>query len=428
MNRLLVMVPREGADRLHAAGSYGSATFRVSDAENVGYLCAISVKEGLTLPVEMSPRTHFLNFGDPRPSGYWYRVATDLHIAWEYGRHRNGVLPVPAFAELVPSGFRQPGGGSGYIALTYAPNAEIDHPGAGIAEFAAWLVTADGVKPLDVACEPQIVGNAQLAPQWPVDALAVATVTVVGAGSIGGATVHALADYGVGRLALVDPDRLLWHNLVRHVSGPAQVGKMKVFALRDDLEELRPDTHIEPHALDVIRDADKVRPLLTRSDLVVCTADGVAPRRVVSHLARRAGLDAVLACVLEDGGIGEILRLRPWPDRGCLVCQRQALTEAGAIDPEPALDAGYGTGTRHRPMTAVGSDLHLVGQLAAKAAVATLLERAGHPDQRLPGDHGLLALRPKLGWPPPFDLARAGELRWLDARPPLPGCPTCEEP
>ncbi|GAA3780191.1 hypothetical protein GCM10022225_80560 [Plantactinospora mayteni] len=427
MSRLLVIVPREGAELLRSAGSHGSATFKVSGPQNAGFLCAISVKEGSISPVRMTPPTHFLNFGDARPVGYWYRVATDLHVAWEYARCRNGALPVSAFAELVPSGFKHPGGG-GYIALTYAPDAETGHPGVGIAEFAAWQVTAGGVNPLDVACEPQVVGNVQLAPHWPVEALAAATVTVVGAGSIGGATVHALADYGVGRLLLVDPDRLLWHNLVRHVSGPAQVGKMKAFALRDDLEQLRPGTSIEPYALDVIRDADKVRPLLARSDLVVCTADGVAPRRVISHLARRAGLDAVLACVLEDGGIGEILRLRPWPDRGCLVCQRQALTDAGAIDPEPALDAGYGNGTRHRPMTAVGSDLHLVGQLAAKAAVATLLERAGHPDQRLPGDHGLLALRPQLGWPPPFDLTRVGELRWLDARPPVPGCPTCEEP
>jgi hypothetical protein len=427
VNRLLVLVPREGVDRLRGAGSHGSATFRVSDAENVGFLCAISVKDGLTLPVEMKPRRHFLNSGEARRGGFWYRATAELHVHGVAARHRQRGLTVAYFAEQVRTGFKNPGR-SDYIALTYAPDVPATYRGAGISEFAAWRVTADGVDLLDLACEPEVIGNEQLAPQWPVDALAAATVTVVGVGSIGGATVHALAEFGVGRLMLVDPDRLLWHNLVRHVSGPTQVGKMKVFALRDDLEQLRPDTRIVPYTLDVIRDADKVRPLLARSNLVVCTADGVAPRRVVTHLARRAGLDAVLACVLEDGGLGEILRLRPWPDRGCLVCQRQALTDDGAIDPEPALDAGYGTGTRHRPMTAVGSDLHLVGQLAAKAAVATLLERAGHPDQRLPGDHGLLALRPKLGWPPPFDVARAGELRWLDARPPVAGCPTCEEP
>ncbi|WGD45256.1 hypothetical protein [Streptomyces cathayae] len=113
---------------------------------------------------------------------------------------------------------------------------------------------------------------------------------------------------------------------------------------------------------------------------------------------------------------------------GCLTCRRHSLTEAGSLDPEPALDAGYGTGTRHRPMTAVGPDLHLVAHLAAKTAAATLLEHAGHPDQRLPGEHALIGLRRQPGWAAPFDLGRTAELRWLPATPPRPGCPTCEAP
>ncbi|GGT17376.1 hypothetical protein GCM10010176_072520 [Nonomuraea spiralis] len=74
-------------------------------------------------------------------------------------------------------------------------------------------------------------------------------------------------------------------------------------------------------------------------------ADGVAPRRATSHLARRAGTPAILACVLADGGIGEVIRLRPWPDHGCLLCRRQALADEGTLDPGPVLEAGYGMGT-----------------------------------------------------------------------------------
>lgn len=40
----------------------------------------------------------------------------------------------------------------------------------------------------------------------------------------------------------------------------------------------------------------------------LCCADGVAPRRSTSHLARRANTAAILACVLADGGIGEVIR------------------------------------------------------------------------------------------------------------------------
>jgi glycine/D-amino acid oxidase-like deaminating enzyme len=265
-------------------------------------------------------------------------------------------------------------------------------------------------------------------PYWPAYDLAAATVMVIGIGSIGGAAAHALAAYGVGRLILVDHDRLRWRNLVRHVSSAAQVGRLKVSALREDLRILRPETEVIACPLNVVSDANKIRPLLPHADLVVGATDGVAPRRVISHLARRARVDAILTCVLENGGIGELLRLRPWPDRGCLICQRQALQDGGSIDPEPTIDAGYGNGTRHRPMTAVGADLHFVGQLAAKAAVATILERQGWPDQKLPGDHAIVSLRPQPGWAAPFNFTHTETIRWQAGTPPISGCPTCEDP
>ncbi|MEV0352206.1 ThiF family adenylyltransferase [Nonomuraea sp. NPDC050680] len=77
------------------------------------------------------------------------------------------------------------------------------------------------------------MGITQLQPYWPVTDLASVTAMVVGVGSIGGAAATALAGYGLGRLLLVDPDRLLWHNLVRHVLPRRYIGKFKVDALRD---------------------------------------------------------------------------------------------------------------------------------------------------------------------------------------------------
>jgi hypothetical protein len=75
-------------------------------------------------------------------------------------------------------------------------------------------------------------------------------------------------------------------------------------------------------------------------------------------------------------------------------------------------------------MTAVGSDLALMGDFAAKVVVATLLEDAGHHDQRLPGDWALLGLRGDLRLRAPFDVPM-GEIRWSPMADPVPGCPTC---
>jgi hypothetical protein len=144
---------------------------------------------------------------------------------------------------------------------------------------------------------------------------------------------------------------------------------------------------------------------------------------VVNHIARRAGVPIVFACVLEHGALGEVVRITP--ETGCLMCYRRNLEEAGSLDPEPDLDRGYGTGSAHLPMTAVGGDLTTVGCLAAKIAVATLLERRGHWEQRLPGDALTVGLQPVPGRAAPFDIEEAAGFRWREIGPPRADCFTC---
>lgn len=348
--------------------------------------------------------------------GAWCRVTPAVQDAhdWLIGighSLRRGpfcaLLGIPA--EFVASGK--------IILITYCPD--------GTPARASWLLTGDQAVPVDLdVLRPSTADPLPLLePGWPLRDLN-GEIAVVGVGSIGSAAALALAMYGVHRITLVDDDRLFWHNLVRHQTTRHAVGQYKVDAISQAIKQRWPATEIEALRLNVISDANLMRPLFRRCALILCAADGVAPRRVVSHLARQASRTAILACVLMDGAFGEIIRLRPWPGWGCLLCQRAYLASTGAMDPEPTMDSGYGTGTAHRPMTAVGSDLALVGQYAAKVAVATLLEYSGHYDQCIEQDWAVIGLRGDLRAPDPFRLA-PGEVRWLPHAPSLPGCPTC---
>jgi hypothetical protein len=60
-------------------------------------------------------------------------------------------------------------------------------------------------------------------------------------------------------------------------------------------------------------------------------------------LARTAGVPLVLDCILEDGTVGEVLRV-PTGRTGCLLCHRARLIEEGLLDPEPGIDLRYGAG------------------------------------------------------------------------------------
>ncbi|HEX6356035.1 ThiF family adenylyltransferase [Actinophytocola sp.] len=399
-------------------------TLRVSRSDRTGVIRALSDGNDSRKQVDIPPK-HFLQTGDDFPNSLWYRVPPETNLYWLFALIKYSKISLHDFASMVPNGFRQPGKVA-YYAITHVPrgateegaeNRDVKAP-----EFAMWHVSSEGAVPLDIDVQPQQTGVALLAPHWPVEDIRRSRILLVGAGSIGGAAAHALATAGIGALHLLDPGRLRWHNLPRHVCGSRHVGRLKVEALRADLELTRTDTRVTAHEHDVVRDTNSVRDLLTEIDVIVCTADGVLPRRVVSHLARRASVPAVLACVLADGAYGDLMRLWPWTDHGCYQCRLDALAGTGGLIPDLEPGSGYRT---HHAMTTVGTDLHLIGQLAAKMAIATYLQSKGHHDQWFAGEHAVLALRPEPGWSPPYDLIQAGQVEWHPAPPPRPGCPTC---
>jgi hypothetical protein len=417
----MMVLPAQAANRIDGWGSsWGILDLRFDPHENLVVVAGSSRKQETRYQERPAwAADHYLRTQVIRGAGVWYRVDPELHAMYRVLRAQRLSLRLEALQALVHSGWRRPPLERAMPVLTLA------RTDAGL-DWAAWWVTAQGAQPGLV----HVVENRPpvdfLGDTWPLGDLNDHLVTVIGVGSIGSVAADALATYGVARLALVDPDRLLEHNVVRHRLSMRDIGRHKVNAMAERLAACHPNLRVEAFPLDAIDEADVMRPLLGRSSAVLCTADGVAPRRVVSHLARRADVPAVLACVLEDGAIGEVLRLRP--GTGCLLCHRARLVERGAFDPEAHLDRGYGIGTRHLPMTAVPGDLALVADLAAKATVATILERAGHHNQRLPDDHAVIGLRPVPDLPAPFDVERAGDIRWGPVGPSRTGCPTCTPP
>jgi hypothetical protein len=429
-----LLLPQQACRRIRTGGRHGEMTV-AEDSDGLAAVKALTVEGEPKFPSGLA-RDHYLSTSSQHKQGYWHRAHPDLHQLWRQAAARGGMVDITRVDDLLD--VRLPNGGRGlYYLVTYAPSPATDAdasteetheetPPAPPAppEFVAWLSNGTELYPLTLDAEPADLGPSTLEPQWPTSDLANRHVLVVGTGSIGSAACRELAQAGVGQLTLVDPDRLAWHNLVRHTLEARDVGRHKVDALAGQLVRKWPVT-VNPYPFDAVRQAHGLRPLIDDAHLVLCAADGVAPRRVVSHLSRRAGKPAVLACVLMDGELGEVLRLRPYADEGCLTCRRAAQVTAGAVAAEAGIDRGYGTGDPHRPMTAVGSDLHLIGGLAAKVVISTLLQSRGHGLHRLPGEQAVVRLRGGLPYLPPFHPKEAGELSWSPADPPRCGCVTC---
>lgn len=108
-----------------------------------------------------------------------------------------------------------------------------------------------------------------------------ASVLVIGAGGLGSAALAYLAAAGIGRLGIVEPDRVELSNLQRQVLfETADIGRSKAQAASDRIHEVNPDCNVELFQKKL--DDGNARELVRGFDLVVDGSDNFATRFAVS--------------------------------------------------------------------------------------------------------------------------------------------------
>lgn len=131
--------------------------------------------------------------------------------------------------------------------------------------------------------------------------LAGATVVVVGAGGLGCAVLQYLAAAGVGRLVIVDHDRVEESNLHRQpLYRMSDLGRAKVQAAREALLQSNPAVRVDALA-ERLTAANAAR-LAGQAQVVVDAADAFAVTYVLSDACRRSNTPLVSASVLGLSG------------------------------------------------------------------------------------------------------------------------------
>lgn len=123
-----------------------------------------------------------------------------------------------------------------------------------------------------------------------------AHVLVVGAGGLGCPALQSLAAMGVGRLSIVDGDRVSVENLHRQtLYTPADVGRAKVEVARERLLALNPE--IEVRALPVWITPANARACLEGVDVVLDGTDRLATRALIADASAIHGVPLVSAAL-----------------------------------------------------------------------------------------------------------------------------------
>ncbi|MEZ4749612.1 MAG: ThiF family adenylyltransferase [Bdellovibrionota bacterium] len=161
-----------------------------------------------------------------------------------------------------------------------------------------------------------------------------ASVLLVGTGGLGSPAGLYLAAAGVGRLGLVDFDRVELSNLQRQVLyGEQSVGQPKVEAASRRLSDLNPHTKIEAHSLRL--DATNAQALFANYDFILDGSDNFATRYLVNDTCVRLHKVFVHASVAQfrqistfDSGVGPLLPLPSSPPPPEVMLSR---AEAGVL-------------------------------------------------------------------------------------------------
>lgn len=142
------------------------------------------------------------------------------------------------------------------------------------------------------------------------------SVLLIGAGGLGSPAALYLAAAGVGRLGIVDDDKVDLTNLQRQIlHGTRTIGHAKAHSAAERIADLNPEIAVEPHPVRLTK--ANVDALVKKYDVVVDGSDNFATRYLVNDTCVRAGKPYVYGSVSEFEGQAAVFGFR---DGGCYRC------------------------------------------------------------------------------------------------------------
>ncbi|MFE9633196.1 HesA/MoeB/ThiF family protein [Streptomyces sp. NPDC006463] len=200
-------------------------------------------------------------------------------------------------------------------------------------------------------------------------ALADSHVLLVGVGSVGSYLAEVLVRSGVGRLTLVDPDRVEPANLGRSMFGTRDIGRNKAKATARRLKRVNRRLKVTVLKREVAAlDNHTWQQRIADAQLVIAATDDNHAQERLNHLAYFVGRPALFVGLYEGASGGEVVFTTPGSP--CWSCATGGVRESlGDLGHQPRTN--YDTG-RLYAVPGLLTDIHHLTAAAAKIALALL--------------------------------------------------------
>lgn len=217
--------------------------------------------------------------------------------------------------------------------------------------------------------------------------LLASSALVIGAGGLGSAALAYLAAAGVGRLGIVEPDRVELSNLQRQILfETADIGRSKGEAARDRIEEMNDGCTVELFHQRLT--PSNALALVQGFDIVIDGSDNFATRFAVNAACYEAKKTLVSAAI--SGFSAQLSTFKPWlgaphPCYQCLVPgqpEREITCEQeGIVGPLAGIMGGMQALEAIKELLSIGSSLSgflLVMDVLTQTPRKVALPRAPH--------------------------------------------------
>ena len=219
------------------------------------------------------------------------------------------------------------------------------------------------------------------------------TWTFIGVGSGGARTADEAARFGVGKIILIDRpgETLQEHNIIRHVLGYRDIGRLKTEAVRNHIVNINPACTVEIVNLDVVTNRGRLEEIVARSTQVHLCTDNEKSKHVVNEVAVTSQVPLMFAAVFDGGCRGEAGRVMP--GGACYACIAAYLNRSGTFDQKEVETFDYSNHDGPEKSTAaLNLDIAQITLLQARVGLLTMMAKE-NPDSNFNGNYILFGNR-----------------------------------
>jgi molybdopterin/thiamine biosynthesis adenylyltransferase len=204
-------------------------------------------------------------------------------------------------------------------------------------------------------------------------ALSKKTALIIGLGSGGSVIAKYLSLTGLGKIVVVDNDKIELVNVIRHEGTVEDIGKPKTTICKEIIESHNPLTIVETNDIDVLKERKVLTELVTKSDILIASSGNAKVNNLINAIAFEKKIPVIFGGIFAEARGGYILPVVP-DYTPCFNCLFDLTSKSYYVDRDAANAYNISEDELHAQQ-GLWIDISIPALMAAKVALMILQDQ-----------------------------------------------------